>query len=83
LRTPRHHESRGGHVALEHEEARRLSQALRERNVVADFRSPNLLRLAPVALYNTEAEVEEAVTIMRKLLDGGDYLKVKLDGRVT
>jgi kynureninase len=68
VRTPRQHEARGGHVALECRSARRISLALRERNITADFRPPNLLRLTPVALYNTEAELEEAVTVLRELL---------------
>lgn len=68
--TPRAHTERGGHVALAHPGARALSLALREKGVVADFRAPNVLRLAPVALYNTKAELEQTVQILRELLDG-------------
>jgi kynureninase len=72
--TPRATERRGGHVALRHPEARRLSQALRRRGVTPDFRRPDLLRLAPVALYNTEADVDRAVAVLRELLDTHAYL---------
>ena len=68
--TPRAHTERGGHVALAHPGARALSLALREKGVIADFRAPNVLRLAPVALYNTKAELEQTVQILRELLDG-------------
>jgi len=73
--TPREVERRGGHVALAHPEAPRLSLALRRRGVVPDFRRPDLLRLAPVALYNTEADVDRAVATLRELLDTGAYLQ--------
>ena len=67
--TPRAHQERGGHVALAHPAARTLSLALRSRGVVADFRAPEVLRLAPVALYNTQSELEQTVQLLRGLLD--------------
>jgi kynureninase len=42
--------------------------------VIPDYRRPDLLRLTPVALYNTEADVDRAVAVLRELLDGGAYL---------
>jgi kynureninase len=72
--TPRAPARRGGHVALAHPEALRLSLALRRRGVIPDFRPPDLLRLAPVALYNTEADVDRAVAALRELLDSGAHL---------
>ena len=74
--TPRAHEERGGHVSLSHPQARALSVALRSLGVVPDFREPDILRLAPVALYNTESEVEEVVRLLRTLLDSGQYLRL-------
>lgn len=73
--TPRPHSDRGGHVTLEHPHAQALSMALRARDIIPDYRSPNLLRLAPVALYNNEAELEKTVQTLRDLLDRGDYLR--------
>ncbi|WP_027481980.1 kynureninase [Deinococcus pimensis] len=71
--TPREHAARGGHVALAHPEANWLSLALRERGVVPDFRAPDILRLAPVALYNDEAELERTASLLRELLDSGAH----------
>src|SRR5262249_55179340 len=42
--TPREAPRRGGHVALEHRDARQLAQALQTRGVVTDFREPNIIR---------------------------------------
>lgn len=71
--TPRAHHERGGHVSLAHPEARALSVALRRMGVVPDYREPDLLRLAPVALYNTETELDEVVRLLRTLLDSGQH----------
>ena len=83
VRTPREHARRGGHVVLEHADARLLSLALRERRIVPDYRAPHLLRLAPVALYNTEAELGETVRVLRELLETGFYKTSAGAGRVT
>jgi kynureninase len=48
---PRDNHRRGGHVALEHEEAIRINAALKDRGVIPDYRRPNVIRLAPVPLY--------------------------------
>jgi kynureninase len=81
--TPRAPTARGGHVALEHPEAAHLSQALRQRQIIADYREPTLLRLAPVALYNTEAELETTVAALRELLDSHSYQSDGGKGLVT
>ncbi len=65
LATPRAPIARGGHVAWRHPRARAISRVARERfGLVGDFRPPDLLRFAPVALYNSLAEVGRAVEIL-------------------
>jgi kynureninase len=81
--TPRDQARRGGHVSLAHPEARALSAALRTRGIIADFRAPDVLRLAPVALYNTEAELEETVNVLREFLDSGGHKEIAPLGVVT
>ncbi|WP_424952149.1 kynureninase [Deinococcus sp.] len=82
--TPRPHAERGGHVSLLHPQARSLSAALRALGVVPDYREPDILRLAPVALYTTEGEVAEVVRLLRTLLDSGQHLRQgAADGPVT
>ncbi len=51
--SPLEEERRGGHVAIEHDDAARINKALKDRGIIPDFRYPNIIRLAPVALYNT------------------------------
>lgn len=65
---------RGGHVAVEHEtEAVRINEALKKRGVIPDFRFPNIIRLAPVALYNTYHEIWKAVPHLEAIIDLREY----------
>ena len=71
---PREEERRGGHVALAHPEATRLCRALKAARVVPDFRPPDIVRLAPVALYNTFEDCFRAVATLRSILETGEHL---------
>lgn len=73
--SPLEQERRGGHLFLIHEEAARICKALKEKGVVPDFRSPNGIRLAPVALYNTFEEVWETVQFLKEIMEKEEYLK--------
>lgn len=74
--TPREPQRRGGHVALEREEdAWRICEALKARGVVPDFRPPNIIRIAPVALYNTFTEVWQVVQHLQEIIEQEEYKK--------
>lgn len=66
-------ERRGGHVSLEHAEAARICKALKARGVVPDFRAPNVIRLAPVALYTTYHEIWRAVQALQTIMQEKEY----------
>lgn len=71
--TPRDSGRRGGHVALEHEEAVRINEALKAKGVIPDFRYPNIIRLAPMALYNTYEDIWHLVDIIKEIMDNRVY----------
>ena len=71
--TPREPQRRGGHVAIEHEEALRLTEALRARGVVPDYRPPNIVRTAPVPLYNTYHDIWMLVKHLKEIIDSKEY----------
>jgi kynureninase len=81
--TPREEHRRGGHVALAHPEAARICKALRQSGVVPDFRPPNIVRLAPVALYNTFADCAAAVDAIERIMQTGSYRSVELTGELV
>lgn len=65
---------RGGHVALEHDKAYQICQALKAAKVIPDFREPNVIRLAPVALYVDEADIDEFVKRLESIMKDQTYL---------
>ena len=61
IASPSAADRRGGHFAISHPDALGAARLLIERGlVVPDFRPPDVLRLAPVALYTSFVEVWDA-----------------------
>lgn len=75
IRNPKENHKRGGHVYLEHPEAARICKALKEELITPDFRNPNGIRLAPVALYNTFEDVWKSVQILKVIMEEEKYKK--------
>jgi kynureninase len=81
--TPREPARRGGHVAIEHDDAARISVALRNRGTIVDFRKPNVVRLAPIALYTTYQELWQVVQVLREIIDSGELAGIDTTSPVT
>ncbi len=65
--TPRDPIRRGCQLSiLVHDRPRALIEALKAGGVVCDFREPNVVRVAPVPLYNTFHEVWSFVQILKQ-----------------
>ncbi len=76
--TPREPKRRGGHIALEREEfAFEVCEALKIHNIVPDFRPKNIIRIAPVALYNTFQDVWIIVQTLKQIIDKKEYEQFK------
>lgn len=68
--TPREPEKRGCQLSLYvNREAKKLHQALLDEGVITDYREPNVIRLAPVPLYNSFEDVWTFTDILRKHLN--------------
>jgi kynureninase len=71
--TPRDAARRGAQVALRFDPpprgAAQFAKRLRAAGVVADWRPPDVLRLAPVPLYNRFEDVHAAVRALKRTLD--------------
>jgi kynureninase len=77
--TPRQPERRGGHIGAEHMDAWRVSEALKARGVVPDFRPPNVIRLAPIPLYTSYYEVWQVVQHLKAVIDNGEHEAFSLE----
>ncbi|MFL5646463.1 MAG: kynureninase [Chloroflexota bacterium] len=66
--TPRDPARRGAQLSLRHEHAETVLAALAARGVVADYRAPDLIRVAPMPLYTTDDEVRRFAAILGEVL---------------
>ncbi len=70
--TPLEPHRRGCQLSLQvkggRKEGRRLFERLEAHGVVSDWREPDIIRVAPVPLYNTVAETDAFVDLVEKLL---------------
>jgi kynureninase len=74
LASPREPTRRGSHVSLAHPEAWQVCQALLDRGVVPDYRTPDRLRLGPAPLSTRFTEVHDAMAQIRDLVSSGAHL---------
>ncbi|TFV57766.1 kynureninase [Geodermatophilus sp. DF01-2] len=73
LASPRDPARRGAHVTLAHPQAWQLTQALVDRGVVPDFRTPDRVRLGPAPLYTCFVDVWDAMDRFREVLATGAH----------
>jgi kynureninase len=73
LASPRDPAARGSHVTFAHPQAWQLTQALIDRRVVPDFRTPDRVRLGPAPLYTRFADVWDAMDRFRGVLADGAH----------
>ena len=71
--TPLEPERRGGHIAVEHADGAGIAAALIDRGIIVDFRKPNVVRLAPVALYTSFHDLWRAVEALAEIVESGSY----------
>jgi kynureninase len=69
LASPRDARRRGSHVTFAHPAAWQLTQALIDRRVVPDFRTPDRVRLGPAPLYTRFVDVWDAMDRFRAVVE--------------
>ncbi len=67
--SPRDPERRGGHVAIAHEGAGAIANALVEHGVTVSFRAPDAIRLGVSPLYHNREDIWRAVECLHGLLE--------------
>lgn len=79
--TPREPSARGCQLSLKLPgEAEPLNKRLAARGVISDLRRPDVLRVAPVPLYNTFSDVFRFVEALAQCLDDGRGARLDDDG---
>ncbi len=66
--SPRDSIRRGSHIAIRHPDARRLTRALIDRNVIPDFRAPDSIRIGLSPLTTSFEDVHRGLAALRILL---------------
>jgi kynureninase len=79
--SPREHDQRASHLSFAHADGYAIMQALIERNVIGDFRQPNLLRFGFTPLYTRYVDVWDAVATIREVMESGDWKAAKFQTR--
>ena len=85
LVSPRKGATRGSQVSFAFEHGYAAIQALIDRNVIGDFRAPNIMRFGFTPLYIDESDVIAAVDVLADVLSNRlwDAPQYKLANRVT
>lgn len=68
LASPRDAARRGSQVSFNHREAYAISQALIERNLIPDYRDPNILRFGITPLYMRYTDVWDCVEVIEEVM---------------
>lgn len=66
--SPRDSTRRGSHIAIRHPDARRLTRALIDRDVIPDYRAPDSIRIGLSPLTTSFANVHAGLSALRDLI---------------
>ena len=73
LHSPRAATQRGSHVAFAHPSGYAIMRALTDRNVIGDYREPDLLRFGFAPMYTRYVDVWDAVDHLRGVMTNREY----------
>jgi kynureninase len=79
--TPREYAHRGSQVSMRHAESYGIVQALIERGVIGDFRSPDIARFGFTPLYLRYVDVYDAVEILSDVITSEAFRDPKFSVR--
>jgi len=71
--TPRDPDVRGSHVSITHPQGYAIMQALINRNIIGDFRDPNVMRFGLTPLYMRYTDVWDCVQAIKEIVNSGSW----------
>ena len=82
VETPLNSSERGSQVSFSHPSGYAIMQALIDRNIVGDFRAPNIIRFGITPLYISEEDIVKTVKVLEEIMsnrlwDNPTYLNRK------
>jgi kynureninase len=80
--SPREHHARGSQLSFAHDHAYEIMQAIIEREVVGDFRQPNIMRFGFTPLYMRFVDCWDAVMVIREVMQSGAWKAAKYRERL-
>ena len=81
LASPRDPSRRGSQLSLRHAEAYAIARALIARNLIPDFRDPDILRFGITPLYMRHVDVWDAVAAIETVMLGGAWRAFRTEAR--
>lgn len=75
LASPESSTDRGAHLTLHHQRAWQICQAAISVDVVADYRTPDRLRVGPAPIYTRFIDVHDGLARIRDLVVAGEHLR--------
>lgn len=79
LVSPTNDTIRGSQLAYSHPSAFAICQALIAKNIICDFRAPNILRFGFTPLYTSFADIWQAVLQLKQIIKSNVYLDEKFN----
>ncbi|MDX1401657.1 MAG: kynureninase [Kiloniellales bacterium] len=73
LVSPRDRECRGSHVSFAHPDGYAIMQALIARNVIGDFRAPDVMRFGFAPVYQRYTDIWDSVAALASIMDTREW----------
>jgi len=83
LVSPPHSDARGSQLSFRHPDAYAICQALIARQVIGDFRDPDVLRLGFAPAYLSFADMAEAARNLAEVLASGEWQRAEFRQRAA
>jgi len=68
LASPTDATKRAGHVAFQHQEGHAIYQAIKRKNIISDFRVPDVLRFGITPMYTRFIEIYQVVMVIKEVM---------------